>query len=231
MRIVLADDHEVVREGLRSLLDSVADFSVVGEESDGLRVADLVDRLKPDVLVVDLMMPGLNGLEVTRRVAERTPGTRIVILSMHADPAYVLDGLHNGASAYVLKDAPSSSLIQALREAAAGRRYLSPPLSEKELDGLERGRREARGDPYDRLTDREREVLQMTAEGLTGPQIGASLRISPRTVETHRANVLKKLQLRGKTDLVHFALERGLVRPHARRVARPHSPGSPSKSS
>src|SRR5262249_25435545 len=133
LRIVLADDHEVVREGLRALLDSVPDFSVVGEESDGLRVADLVDNLKPDVLVVDLMMPGLGGLEVTRRVAERTPGTRIVILSMHADPAYVLEGLHNGASAYVLKDASSASLIEALREAVAGRRYLSPPLSESQI--------------------------------------------------------------------------------------------------
>src|SRR5256885_2849041 len=133
IRIVLADDHQVVRGGLRVLLDGIPDFSVVGEESDGLRVADMVERLRPDVLVVDLMMPGLGGLEVTRRVVKRTPGTRVVILSMHADPAYVWEGLNNGARAYVLKDASATCLTLALREAAAGRRYISPPLSEAEL--------------------------------------------------------------------------------------------------
>jgi len=229
IRIVLADDHQVVREGLRVLLDGIPDFSVVGEESDGLRVADMVERLRPDVLVVDLMMPGLGGLEVTRRVVKRTPGTRVVILSMHADPAYVWEGLNNGARAYVLKDASATCLTLALREAAAGRRYISPPLSEAELQEYERGRRDARGDSYQRLTDREREVLQLTAEGMTGPEIAVSLGISPRTAETHRANILKKLQLRGKTDLVHFALERGLVRLHARRVNRTHAGASPVK--
>jgi DNA-binding NarL/FixJ family response regulator len=229
IRIVLADDHQVVREGLRVLLDGMPDFSVVGEESDGLRVADLVERLRPDVLVVDLMMPGLGGLEVTRRVAKRTPGTRIVILSMHADPGFVWEGHNNGARAYVLKDASAACLTQAVREAAAGRRYISPPLSEADLQHYERSRREARGDPYHRLTEREREVLHLTAEGLTGPQIATSLGISPRTAETHRANILKKLQLRGKTDLVHFALGRGLVRLNARRAARPQIGISPSK--
>src|SRR5439155_2242933 len=118
--IVLADDHKVVREGLRLLLEGNPDFSVVGEESDGLRVVDLVDRLRPDVLVVDLMMPGLGGLEVTRRVTKWTPGTRVVILSMHDESAYVWEGLNNGASAYVLKDAGADCLAQAVREAAAG---------------------------------------------------------------------------------------------------------------
>jgi two-component system, NarL family, response regulator NreC len=227
--IVLADDHQVVREGLRLLLDGIADFSVLGEESDGLRVVDLVARLRPDVLVVDLMMPGLGGLEVTRRVTKRTPRTRVVILSMHADPAYVWEGLNNGASAYVLKEASAACLTQAVREAAAGRRYISPPLSEADLENYERLRRDAPRDPYHRLTDREREVLHLTAEGLTGPQIAASLGISPRTAETHRANVLKKLQLRGKTDLVHFALERGLVRPGARRSGRAQAGVPPVK--
>src|SRR2546428_7430286 len=131
--IVLAEDHQVVREALRLLLEGVPDFSVLGEESDGLRVADLVDRLRPDVLVVDLMMPGLGGLEVTRRVAKQSPGTGVVILSMHADPAYVWEGLNNGARAYVLKEASTACLIQAVHEAAAGHRYISPPLSEAEL--------------------------------------------------------------------------------------------------
>lgn len=229
IRIVLADDHQVVREGLRVLLDGIADFSVVGEECDGLRVADLVDRLRPDVLVVDLMMPGLGGLEVTRRVTERTPGTRVVILSMHADPTYVWEGLNNGARAYVLKDASAACLTQAVREAAAGRRYISPPLCETDLQHYERARRDAPSDLYDRLTAREREVLHLTAEGLTGPQMAVTLGISPRTAETHRANILKKLQLRSKTDLVHFALGRGLVRPNARRAGRPQAGVPPAK--
>jgi len=227
--IVLADDHKVVREGLRLLLEGNPDFSVVGEESDGLRVVDLVDRMRPDVLVVDLMMPGLGGLEVTRRVTKGTPGTRVVILSMHDESAYVWEGLNNGASAYVLKDAGADCLAQAVREAAAGRRYISPPLREADLQDYERIRGDAPRDPYDRLTNREREVLHLTAEGLTGPQIAASLGISPRTAETHRANILKKLQLRGKTDLVHFALGRGLVRPNARRADRPQASVPPAK--
>src|SRR5437667_3340218 len=168
--IVLAEDHQVVREALRLLLEGVPDFSVLGEESDGLRVADLVDRLRPDVVVVDLMMPGLGGLEVTRRVTKRTPGTRVVILSMHGESAYVWEGLNNGASAYVLKDAGAACLAQAVREAAAGRRYISPPLRETDLQHYERARRDTPSDLYHRLTAREREVLHLTAEGLTGPQ-------------------------------------------------------------
>lgn len=211
IRIVLADDHDVVREGLRLLLDGVPDFSVVGDLSDGQRAADAVDRLRPDVLVVDLSMPGLSGLEVTRRVLRRSPRTRVVILSMHDDPSHVLEGFRSGAAAYVLKVASAACLIDGIREAAAGRRYLSPPLTEEGLLAFERSLGEGDGDPYGRLTAREREVLHLTAEGMTGPQIARALGISPRTAETHRANVLKKLSLHGKTDMVRFALQRGLV--------------------
>ena len=209
--IVLADDHEVVRQGLRSLLEDEGGFQIVGEASDGLRVADLVEGLKPDVLILDLMMPGLNGLDVARQVARRSAKTRVVVLSMHSSDAYVLEALRNGASAYVLKDSRASELIQAIREAIAGRRYLSPPLSEKAIEAYVEKTRGAQADVYETLTAREREVLHLAAEGLTSAEIAARLGISTRTAETHRAHVLRKLSLHGQTELIRFALRRGLL--------------------
>ena len=132
--IVLADDHVVVRQGLRALLEAAPDFAIVGEAADGLEVPDLVERLKADVLVLDLMLPGLTGLEVTRQVRQRSPQTRIVILSMYANEAYVLEALRNGAAAYILKEASGADFVHAIREVMAGRRYLSPPLSESAIE-------------------------------------------------------------------------------------------------
>lgn len=212
IRILLADDHRVVREGFRALLETEPDFEIVGETGDGLEAVRLVEQHKPQVLVVDLMMPGLNGLEVARQVAQRVPRTRIVVLSMHANEAYVLEALKNGASAYVLKDASTAELVRAVREANAGRRYLSPPLSEPAIDSyIQRARTSDSLDVYDTLTNREREVLQLAAEGHTNAEIAARLFISPRTVETHRANAMHKLGLRSHTDLVRFALQRGIL--------------------
>src|SRR5207302_9926894 len=134
IRIVLADDHRIVREGFRALLDAQKDFEVVGETGDGLEAIRLVDKLKPDVLLVDMMMPGMNGLEVTRQITQRGLPAKVVILSMHSNEAYVLEAMKNGAAAYVLKDATSTELIRAVREAVAGRRYLSPPLSERAIE-------------------------------------------------------------------------------------------------
>ncbi len=132
--IVVADDHQVMRQGLLALLEAETDFRVIGEAGDGLETCQLVERLEPNVLVLDLMMPGLNGLEVARRVGRRSPHTRIVILSMHSNEAHVLEALRNGATAYVLKESSASDLVNAVREAAAGRRFLSPPLSERAID-------------------------------------------------------------------------------------------------
>ena len=210
-RIVLADDHPVVRHGVRSLLQSDPEFTVVGEASDGIETVQLVEKLSPDVLVVDLMIPGLNGLEITRQVRQRSPMTRVIILSMHANEPYVLEALKNGAAGYVLKDSSGTDLIQAVRMVATGQRYLSPPLSERAVEAYMMKSQESSFDAYDGLTDREREVLQLAAEGLSNPDIAGRLSISPRTVETHRANLMRKLSLKTQTDLIRYALKRGIL--------------------
>lgn len=212
IRILLADDHQIVREGFRALLEAEPDFEIVAETGDGLEAVRLAEHQKPHVLVVDLMMPGLNGLEVARQITQRLPRTHVVVLSMHANEAYVLEALKNGACAYVLKDASAAELVRAVREANVGRRYLSPPLSEPAIDNyIQRTRNSDSLDLYDTLTNREREVLQLGAEGHTNAEIASRLFISPRTVETHRANVMHKLGLRSQTELVRYALRRGIL--------------------
>jgi len=208
---VLADDHPVVRRGLRALLEAEPDFAIVGEVADGLEVADLVEHVKAHVLVLDLMLPGLNGLEVARQVHRRSPQTRIVILSMYANEGYVLEALRNGASAYVLKGASAAELVEAVREVTAGRRYLSPPLSESAIEAYVRKANSAPLDSYETLTTREREVLHLAAEGRSNTEVAARLGISPRTAETHRANLMRKLGLHSQTDLVRYALKRGIL--------------------
>ena len=209
--IVLADDHHVVRQGLRALLEAQPDFQLVGEAGDGLEAVQLAERLKPDVLVIDLMMPSLNGLEATRQVGQRSPCTRVVVLSMHANEAYVLEALRNGAAGYVLKDSSAADLVQAVREVAAGRRYLSSSLSERAIEAYIQKATDVTPDPYEMLTNREREVLHLAAEGYTNTEIADQLSISPRTAETHRANLMHKLGLRTHTDLIRYALRRGIL--------------------
>ncbi len=209
--IVLADDHQVIRQGLRALLDAEPGLSVVGEAADGVEALGLVERLKPDVLVVDVMMPSLGGLEVTRRVRHRSPPTQVVVLSMYANEAYVLEALRNGATGYVLKEASAAELVHAVRCAAQGRRYLSPPLSERAIEAYVERAKAGTVDPYETLTPREREILYLAARGYSNPEIAARLSISPRTAETHRAHVLQKLGLQGQTDLVRYALRRGIL--------------------
>lgn len=212
LRLVLADDHPVVREGLRALLDSEPDFEVVGQADNGDDVPTLVDHLHPDVVVLDLMMGGKSGLDVTQELTERSPATRVLILSMHQSEGYVLEALRRGAAGYALKQAEAAELGRAIREVAAGRRYLSPPLSERALEAYAR-RAGGPADPYDTLTHREREVLQLVAEGHTNAAIGERLFISARTVETHRANAMKKLGLRTPVELAVYAVRRGIVSP------------------
>ena len=209
--ILLADDHRIVRQGLRALLEAEPDFSLVGETGDGLEAIQLAERLQPDIIVLDLMMPGISGLEATRQIGDNCPQTRIIILSMHADEAYVLEALRNGASGYVLKDSSADDLVRAVREVEAGRRYLSPPLSERAIEAYTRKAQETSMDPYEELTNREREVLHLAAEGHSSTEIAERLSISSRTVETHRANMMRKLDLHSQTDLIRYALKRGII--------------------
>ncbi len=209
--IVLVDDHSVVRESLRVMLETQPDLTVIGEAADGLAGVEMVAALHPDVLVVDMMMPGLQGSEVVRTVRRQSPQTHVVVLSMHANEAYVFEALRNGALGYVLKESSSAELLRAVRAAAAGQRYLGPPLTEKAIENYIRKRQKGSQDPYETLTDREREVIHLAAEGLNNPKIGARLSISPRTAEVHRANLMRKLRLRSQTDLVRYALQRGII--------------------
>jgi two-component system response regulator NreC len=200
--VLLADDHAVVRQGLKAILGAEPDIRLAGEAADGQDAVRLAERVEPDVLVLDLMLPGLNGFEVTRLVRKRVPRTRVVILTIHSDPAYAAEALRAGATGYVAKDADAAELIAAVRAAAAGERFLSPPLPEAALGGGKPA------DPYDALTPREREVLQLTAEGLTAAAIGTKLHISVRTVETHRGHVMQKLGLKNQKEMVRYALQR-----------------------
>jgi DNA-binding NarL/FixJ family response regulator len=211
IRIVLADDHHVMRQGLRLVLEAQEDFQVVAEAGNGLDTLTLVERHTPCVLIVDVMMPGLNGLEVTRQVRQRASRTRVIVLSMYSNEAYVLEALRHGAAGYVLKEAHADDLVHAVREVVAGRRYLSPPLSERAIEAYLQKARDTGLDPYETLTAREREVLQLAAEGRTNGDIAAALYISPRTVETHRANMMRKLALHTQADMIRYALQRGLL--------------------
>src|SRR5512138_3081114 len=209
-RIVVADDHAIVRQGVRAVLEASPEFVVVGEASTGLEVVPLVDRLRPDVLLLDLMMPGLNGLDATREVRRQCPSTRVVILSMHATESYVLEALRSGASGYLVKAGHASEVVEAVRAVMAGRHFLSAPLSERAIAAYAE-RAKGTTDVYDTLTTREREVLQLAAEGHGNRAIATRLGISARTVETHRANVMRKLNLRGQADLIRYMLRRGVV--------------------
>jgi DNA-binding NarL/FixJ family response regulator len=209
--LVLADDHHLVRQGVRTLLEAEGDLRIIGESADGLDTIRLVERLHPQVLVLDLMMPGLSGLEVARQVARRCPQTKVVILSMYDDEGYVLHALRNGALGYVLKGAMPDELIRAVRECAAGRHYLSSPLADRAVKAYHLSSPESAPDGYDRLTNRESEVVHLAAEGYSNSAIAARLGISPRTAETHRASVMRKLNLQTQADLVAFAIRRGLI--------------------
>jgi len=210
-KIVLADDHQIVRQGLRALLEAEDDLAVVGEADTGLEALQLVERLQPHVLVLDIMMPELGGLEVTHQIKQRSSQTEVVILSMYTNKAYVARALKNGAAAYVLKKSTASDLVKAVRAVAEGQTYLSPPLSNTDVTEYVQQLRDSSPDPMDLLTAREREVLHLVARGYTSTEVAERLFISPRTVEMHRANLMRKLELKTQVDLVHFALKKGIL--------------------
>jgi two-component system response regulator NreC len=216
LTLVVADDHQIVRQGLCALLRTEPDFRVVGEAADGIETLRLVERLHPDVLVLDLMMPGLGGLETARQTVRLSPRTRTVVLSMHSNESYVVESLRAGAVAYVLKESGVDELIRAVREAAAGRRFLSPAISQDALEVYMRKADKPARDPYETLTVREREVFHLTAEGQSGVAVAERLFISPRTVESHRANLMRKLGLRNHKELIRYAAQRGMAMDMAR---------------
>ncbi len=210
--LVLVDDHPMVRSGLRATLNAEPNWQIEGEAADGVSGVALTLRLRPDILVVDLQMPGMNGLEVLRQVRIGTPTTRVIIFSMHAEDTYVHEALEAGAIGYVLKDADSLDIVYAIRMALRGERYLSPPLAERMISAyLHQPAIERRVDWADMLTSRERQVLVLIAQNLNNAEIGDRLTMSPRTAETHRTNLLHKLGLKNQADLVQFARECGLL--------------------
>ena len=211
--ILLADDHPIILRGLHDLLAAYDDLQVVGEETDGRLLIQAVARIRPDVLVMDLMMPGVSGMEIIREVARQYPETRVTILSMHANLGYVWEALRNGALGYVVKCAEGEELVRAVREVAAGRQYLGPPLSERDLEAYGKQTEQRGLDPRDMLTKRELQVLRLAAEGNTSSQIAQLLEIGTRTVESHRANLLKKLGLKNQTELVRYAIQCGIIPP------------------
>ena len=209
--VLLVDDHHVVRRGIRALLENEAGIQVVGEAGTGMEAARLTQQLKPDVLIIDLMLADMSGLEVIRQLRKRAPATSAVVLSMYGNDCYVVEALQAGAKAYVLKDSPPEELMRAVREAALGRRYLAPPLSDRAIEVYLLRSEDSQLDPYDMLTSREREVLHLAAQGMTSSETANRLCISPRTVEVHRARVMQKLGLHNRTELIHFAIRRGII--------------------
>ncbi len=213
--IVLVDDHPIVRHGIQLLLEAQVGFRVIGEAEDGFSAIELAERLQPELAIVDLMLPDLNGIEVARRILRVSPKTRVVALSMYADEPHVLEALRAGVRAYIVKGASSENLLFGIHEALAGRRYLSPPLTDRAVDVYMSQASQATGDidSYALLTAREREVLELLARGASYTEIADKLTISPRTAETHRTNIMRKLDLRSSADITLYAIQRGLIAP------------------
>ncbi len=208
--VVIADDHEVVRKGVRSVLEEDKNFTVLAEVADGLAAVAAVEKHRPALLFLDLSLPRLNGLEVLRQVRAASPVTRVLILSMHNDEPYVIEALRGGAMAYLLKGSDTAEILHAAKEVLANRRFLSAPLSDWAISALVAKPADAT-DPLATLSPREREVLQYAAEGLSNAEIAEKLFLSPRTTETHRTNLMRKLNLQTQTDLVRFAIRKGLI--------------------
>ena len=213
LRIILGDDHTIVRHGLRKILEDEPDWTVVGEAADGRDAVRQVLAAQPDVAILDIGMPLLNGIEATRQIAKRAPQVRVLILSMHADEAYIIQALQAGAKGYLLKDSADADLIRGVAAVAAGKSFFSPVVAQVMLDDYVRHLAE-KGivDRYESLSEREREIFQLIAEGHSNKEIAEILNINPTTVETHRGHILQKLDLHGTADIVLYAVRRGVIR-------------------
>ena len=212
IRILLADDHTVIRRGLRALLERQSGFVVVAEAADGREAVETAAAVGPDVAVIDIGMPNLNGIEAAGRITEKRPETAVVILSMHADEGYVLKALKSGARGYLLKDSPEEDLINAIRAVHQGKAFFSPEISKMLAEDYMRQMRQ-RGveDSYELLTPREREILQMLGEGNSNKDVASKLNLSLHTIETHRGNILEKLNLHGTAEMILYAVRKGIV--------------------
>lgn len=213
IRVLLADDHQIMRQGLSLMIREASDLELVGEAEDGMTAVELARSEKPDVLVTDLMIPRLHGLEVVKQVCRELKKTKVLVLSTYSDDPLVKEALHNGAAGYLLKECSSNDFLEALRTVAQGRRYLSRSIADRIVDTVAQGKDANETDIYDTLTSRERLVLRLAAEGNSTPQIAKKLFISPRTAETHRANLMRKLAFNSQTDLVRFAIRKGIISP------------------
>ncbi len=212
MKILLADDHNVLRKGLRRILEEQPDLEVVGEASDGRQAVHLAQTLKPDIVVMDIAMPLMNGLEATRQILQRNSSLNVLILSMYSDENYIVQVLRAGARGYLLKDTAEEDLITAVRTVAKGLPFFSPKIAKLLLgDSMQRIRDEGVTDSYELLTPREREVLQLIAEGKSNKEAATALFVSPTTIETHRARIMDKLDLHSTADIVLYAVRKGIV--------------------
>jgi len=212
LRILLADDHGIVRRGLKSLLESQPGYTVIGEAADGLEALRLCGELSPDLLIIDISMPMMNGIEVAARAQKLDPPPGVIILSMHADESYIMRALGAGARGYLVKDATDEDLIPAVRAVASGKPFFSPAVTAVLMEDYVRQLR-ARGlsDSYHLLTDREREVLQLLAEGRSNKEVATLLEVGLSTVETHRANLMQKLNLHNTAEIVLYAVRKGII--------------------
>ena len=212
IRVLLADDHKLMRAGLRLVVDQQPDLSVVGEADDGRQAVELARSLKPDVVVMDIGMPNLNGIEAARQIRAIRPDAAVVMLSMHSDEGYVLRALGAGARAYLLKDSATTDLVQAIHAVVEGKSFFSPAVSKVLLqDYMRKLQRSGAEDSYDLLSPREREVLQLVAEGKSNKEIASLLNFSVYTVETHRAKIMQKLNLKGVPELILYAVRKGII--------------------
>lgn len=211
IRILIADDHAILRAGIRALLHLHEGFEVVGEAADGRETVAQVRALRPDVVLMDIGMPGMDGLAATREIKNAQPKTAVLILTQHENREYVLPALQAGASGYVLKRAPDDSLVRAIRTVAGRDSYLDPRISDVVVEDMRRRASGEAADPYDKLTEREREVLVLLAQGKTYQEVADCLFISVKTVDFHRANLMRKLSLDNRAELTKFALQRELI--------------------
>ena len=213
IRVVLVDDHALVRQGFRRILEDDPELQVVGEASNGLDAIGLVKKTDPDVVVMDMAMPEMSGLHATMEIIKQRPGTKVLILSMYSDEQYVRNALDAGAKGYILKSAIENDLTRAVKAVAAGEQYLAPELSSVLIRAIQTGSFEKAADPYDRLTQREKQVLQLIAHGKSNKEIAVMLDLSVNTVAVHRANLMSALGVHKTAELVLFAVKKGLVLP------------------